>query len=116
MAPVQGLMPTENTTAITFRQENGPASCARIDDVIARLASACDGHDERVMIVTVVVMVMIVCAMVMIVIVAPVRRDARRDCAPTRGRCAMSCVVSESSADERDHAHSSRFRAGSTRH
>ena len=27
IAPVQGLMPTENTTAITFRQENGPASC-----------------------------------------------------------------------------------------
>jgi len=26
MAPVQGLMPTDNTTAITFRHENGPAS------------------------------------------------------------------------------------------
>ena len=26
MAPVQGLMPTENTTAMTLRQENGPAS------------------------------------------------------------------------------------------
>ena len=26
MAPVQGLMPTENTTAITLRQENGPTS------------------------------------------------------------------------------------------
>ena len=27
IAPVQGLMPTENTTAMTFRQEKGPASC-----------------------------------------------------------------------------------------
>ena len=26
IAPVQGLMPTENTTAATLRQENGPAS------------------------------------------------------------------------------------------
>jgi hypothetical protein len=26
MAPVQGLMPTENTTASAFRQEKGPAS------------------------------------------------------------------------------------------
>jgi hypothetical protein len=26
IAPVQGLMPTENTTARIFRQENGPAS------------------------------------------------------------------------------------------
>jgi hypothetical protein len=24
---MQGLMPTDNTTAITVRQENGPASC-----------------------------------------------------------------------------------------
>ena len=27
IAPVHGLMPTENTTAMTLRQENGPASC-----------------------------------------------------------------------------------------
>ena len=27
IAPVQGLMPTEKTTAITFRHQNGPASC-----------------------------------------------------------------------------------------
>ena len=26
IAPVHGLMPTENTTAMTLRQENGPAS------------------------------------------------------------------------------------------
>jgi len=27
IAPVHGLMPTENTTAIILRQETGPASC-----------------------------------------------------------------------------------------
>lgn len=27
IAPVHGLIPTENTTAIVLRQENGPASC-----------------------------------------------------------------------------------------
>ena len=48
---MQGLMPTENTTAITFRQENGPASCR---------ASTMWSHASPALMVMSVMMVMLI--------------------------------------------------------
>src|SRR5215470_46536 len=46
IAPVHGLMPTENTTAITLRQEDGPTSCLASTTLRAR--GDCDhGHDAH---------------------------------------------------------------------